>query len=452
MNPFVKIKQWVKDPNRFLNGLLLKLSPFLPDKFFLSCMVRVRCGYWPNWKNPQTFSEKIQWLKLYNRRPEYTTMVDKYAVKKYVADTIGEEYVIPTLGIWDKPEDIEWERLPNQFVLKTTHGGGNTGVVICKDKSNFDRQKAIEKLNKSLKQDIYRTLREWPYKNVPRRILAEQYIEPRPDTQDLPDYKWFCFSGEPRYCQVITNRSTEETIDFFDADWNHQDFIGLLPSKNSSLKHSDKTPERPTDLEKQVRIAKELSKEYPFSRIDLYSLNNETYFGEITFYPASGFGRFEPNKYNELLGEMLKLPGERLGGVIIRQLRNNQFQINTPDLPDYKFFCFDGEVKALFVGTERSTGDVKFDYFDADFNHLNLVQVHPMSGKELRRPTNFEEMKVIASKLSQGFPHIRVDLYNVNGKILFGELTFFHHGGVTPFHPIEWDYTFGSWIQLPKKK
>ena len=303
MNPFKKIVQWVKDPKRFLNGLLLKLSPLLSDKLFLSCMVRLQCGYWPNWKNPKSFNEKLQWLKLYDRRPEYTTMVDKYAVKDYVAKIIGDKYIIPTLGVWDKPEDIEWDSLPDQFVLKTTHGGGNTGVVICKDKATFDRQKAIVKLNESLKQDIYKVLREWPYKNVPRRILAELFVE------------------------------------------------------------------------------------------------------------SEG-----------------------------------------ADLPDYKFFCFDGEVKALFVGTERGSGDVKFDYFDADFNHLDLVQFHPMSEKQLRKPVCFEEMKQVAAKLSKGIPQVRVDLYDVNGRVYFGELTFFHHGGVTPFHPREWDYTFGSWIKLPNRK
>ena len=298
-----KILQWIKDPRRFFVGLLLKSSPILPDKLFLSCLLRLQCHYWPNWKNPQTFNEKLQWLKLYNRKPEYTMMVDKYAVKDYVAAMIGSEYVIPTLGVWETPEEIEWDHLPKQFVLKTTHGGGNTGVVICKDITIFDKDKAIEKLNNSLKQDIYKSLREWPYKNVHRRILAEQFIDE-----------------------------------------------------------------------------------------------------------------------------------------------------GTGDLPDYKFFCFDGEVKALFIGTERSTGDVKFDYYDAEFNHLDLIQVHPMSSKELLKPSNFEEMKDLARKLSQGLPHVRVDLYNVNGKIYFGELTFFHHGGVIPFHPQTWDYTFGSWIHLPKKR
>ena len=134
-----------------------------------------------NLKNPQTFSEKLQWLKLYNRKPEYTKMVDKYAVKDYVTSIIGSEYVIPTLGVWDRPEDIEWDKLPNQFVLKTTHGGGNEGVVICRDKNTFDRNIAVEKLNKSLKQDIYRELREWPYKDVPKRIIAEQFISPSPE-------------------------------------------------------------------------------------------------------------------------------------------------------------------------------------------------------------------------------------------------------------------------------
>lgn len=442
----LSLKEYLSHPRTTGIVLLEHFCSWLSDKKYVELMFWLKMGYKLNLKNPHTFSEKIQWLKLYNRRPEYTTMVDKYAVKDYVAKIIGGKYVIPTLGVWDKPEEIDWESLPDRFVLKTTHGGGNTGVVICKDKTTFDRQKAIDKLNKSLKQDIYRTLREWPYKNVPRRILAEQYIDPSPNVKDLPDYKWYCFDGEPKFCQVIQNRTTEETIDFFDTDWNHQDFIGLLPSKNSSFKKSDKTPGRPLNLDVQVRIARELSKEYPFSRIDLYSLNDETYFGEITFYPASGFGIFEPSLYNEMLGKMLTLPGEKLGGVIIRQLRENWLQIEELDLPDYKFFCFDGEVKALFVGTERSTGNVKFDYYDDQFNHLDLIQVHPMSGKELTKPDNFEEMKEIASKLSQGIPHVRVDLYNVNGKIYFGELTFYHHGGVTPFHPIEWDYKFGSWI------
>ena len=304
MNPIKKISQWIKDPARFFNGLLLKLSPIMPDKLFISCMVRVHCGYWPNLKSPKTFSEKIQWLKLYNRRPEYTIMVDKYAVKDYVAKIIGSEHVIPTLGAWNRPEDIEWDKLPSRFVLKTTHGGGNTGVIICRDKASFDRLKAVRDLNKSLKQDLYKTLREWPYRNVPRRIIAEEYIEPGPNVKDLPDYKWYCFNGEPKYCQVIQNRSTKETIDFFDTEWNHQAFTGLNPSAGPS----EVTPERPANLELQIKIALELSKNIPFSRVDLYEAGDNTFFGEMTFYPKSGFGAFKPKEYNELLGNMIELP------------------------------------------------------------------------------------------------------------------------------------------------
>lgn len=299
----IPAKEYFRRPQIMAVSMLQHFGGWMPDKLYVRCMYRLKMGKRLNLKSPQTFSEKIQWLKLYNRRPEYTKMVDKFAVKEYVAKIIGEKYVIPTLGVWDRPEDIEWNKLPNKFVLKTTHGGGNTGVVICKDKSTFDKDKAVEKLNRSLKQDIFKTLREWPYKNVPRRIIAEQFIE----------------------------------------------------------------------------------------------------------------------------------------------AENN-------DLPDYKFFCFDGEVKALFIGTERGTGNVKFDYYDADFNHLDLIQFHPMSGRQLAKPINFEEMKQVASKLSAGIPHVRVDLYNVNGKIYFGELTFYHHGGITPFHPESWDYKFGEWLKLPKSK
>lgn len=280
---------------------MLHVDGLIPDKWYLQMLYRRVFNKKLDLKNPKGYNEKLFWMKLYDRRPEYTMMVDKFAVKKYVADIIGEEYIIPTLGVWDKPENIEWDKLPNQFVLKCTHDSG--GLVICRNKTKLDIQSAIKKLQKSLKSNYYKAGREWPYKNVPRRIIAEKYME-------------------------------------------------------------DKS-----------------------------------------------------------VGE----------------------------LPDYKFFCFDGEVKALFIGTERGTGDVKFDYYDADFNHLDLIQIHPMSGKCLPKPQHFEKMKKLASKLSKGLPQVRVDFYNVNGDIYFGELTFFHHGGVVPFHPESWDYTFGSWIKLPPK-
>lgn len=294
---------------------LMRYGSWIPDSFYLRMLYRLKMGYWPNLKHPKTFNEKLQWLKLHNRRPEYTTMVDKYAVKEYVSKIIGEKYIIPTLGLWDKPEDIDWEILPSQFVLKTTHGGGSCGVVICRDKSNFDRQDAIDKLNNSLQQDIYRNFREWPYKNVPRRILAEQFIETKPTINDLPDYKWYCFGGEPKFCQVIQNRHTKETIDFFDTEWNHQEFVGLNPVSGPVFAHAALPPVRPANLKKQIEIARILSKDMPFARIDLYTINNCEYFGEITLYPASGIGVFYPEKYSEILGGMLSLPGKKWGDV-----------------------------------------------------------------------------------------------------------------------------------------
>ena len=444
------IKEYIKRPRTTAIVLLSHFGQWLPDKTYLKIMFRLKMGHKLNLRNPKTFSEKIQWLKLYNRRPEYTTMVDKYAVKEYVAQKIGSEYVIPTLGVWDKPEEIDWESLPNQFVLKTTHGGGSEGVVICTDKSCFDKHQAIGKLKVSMKQDVYRYSKEWPYKNVIRRIIAEQYIDPKPNVSELPDYKWYCFNGEPKFCQVIQDRSTKETIDFFDLDWRHQDFLGL----NSDAGPAAERPSRPANLDTQIRIARGLSKDIPFSRIDLYKTGDSTYFGEVTFFPASGFGQFRPEQYNEILGQMLNLPGEKRGGVIISELFDNSLQISAPDLPDYKFFCFDGKVKALFVGTERQKKgtDVKFDFFDAEFKHLPFKQGHENAAMTPHCPKNFELMKQLASKLSEGIPQVRVDFYEVGDKVLFGELTFSHFSGTVAFEPKEWDCKFGEWIELPTKK
>lgn len=278
----------------------------LPDRLYLKIMFRRKMGYSLNLDNPMTYSEKLQWLKLYYRRPEYSRMVDKQAVKEYVSGIIGEKFVIPTLGVWDRPEDIEWGKLPDRFVLKTTHGGGNSGVVICRNKNDFDKKKAIEKLNNSLNADIFKIWREWPYKNVQHRVIAEQYIE-----------------------------STA----------------------------------------------------------------------------------------------------------------------NPNDLPDYKFFCFNGDVKGLFVATERQNPneEVKFDFFDADFCHLPFRQGHDHARCTPVKPNNFELMKDIAGKLSKDIPHVRVDLYDLGDKVLFGELTFFHFSGMMPFEPKDWDYKFGEWLKLPSK-
>ena len=292
---------------KLIIGILEKIElakrHFVDPEKYIPHMFEVRMGRLPDLVNPQTYNEKLCWMKLYYHNPLFTRLVDKYEVKNYVAEKIGKQYIIPTLAVWDRVADIEWDKLPNQFVLKCTHDSG--GLVICRDKSKLDVSAAKKKLSSSLKKNYYFYGFEWPYRDVKPRIIAETYME---DTK-------------------------------------------------------------------------------------------------------------------------------------------------TQELRDYKFFCFDGEVKALFIASERQKvgEDVKFDFFDADFNHLPFRQGHENAPVIPEKPECFDEMKRLAAVLSEGLPHARVDFYEVDGRIYFGEITFFHHGGWTKFDPEEWDYTFGNWIKLPKK-
>lgn len=288
-----------------IEGYFIKHSvDILSDEAYLKWYFRWRTGYKLNLKDPQTFNEKLQWLKLYYKRPEYTQMVDKVAAKDYVANIVGDKYIIPTLGIWNNVEEIDWDGLPNQFVIKASHDSG--GVVVCKDKSKLDIVAAKTKLIGAGKKDYTKYNKEYAYKDVPHRFIAEKYME-----------------------------------------------------------------------------------------------------------DESGY-----------------------------------------ELKDYKIFCFDGEPKFLFVATDRQKPgeDVKFDFFDLEWNHIPVKNGHENSKFSIPQPMNFNEMLEVARKLSKGIPHVRVDLYNCNGNIYFGELTFFHFCGMTPFEPKEWDYKFGEYLQLPMTK
>lgn len=302
-NRLVKIIKRIVFQKSYIKIKILDvISPLLSDKKYLELKFPLCTGYKLNFDNPETYNEKLQWLKLHNRKPEYVMMVDKYDVKQYIASIIGNQYVIPTFAVYDKVDEIDLKNLPSQFVLKCTHDSG--GIVICKDKSEFDSNLAFKKLRKGLKRNYYVLNREWPYKKVKPRIIAEQYMEDE-----------------------------------------------------------------------------------------------------------------------------------------------------TGELRDYKFFCFDGEVKALFIASDRSKQDeeTKFDFFDADFNHLPIINGHPNADIIPQKPVGYEEMKILASKLSKGIPHVRIDFYDIKGRIYFGEITFFHWSGMKPFEPIEWDYIFGKWIKLPKQ-
>lgn len=274
-----------------------KLFRWLDDEDYLKFSYKITMGKKLNLSDPRTFSEKLQWLKLNNRENLYTTIVDKYAVKQYIANQIGTEYIIPTLGVWDSFEEIEFDKLPNQFVLKCTHDSG--GLVVCKDKTTLNVEWARKKINRSLENDFYLVGREWPYKNVPHRIIAEQYM-----ADDLRDYKLFCFNGVPRMTLVCSERFTKDGLkeDFYDEAWNHLDV--QRPNHGNAILPI----ERPKQYELMKELAAKLSEKMPFARIDFYEINEKVYFGEITFYPASGFEGFKPEEWDLKLGEWIKLP------------------------------------------------------------------------------------------------------------------------------------------------
>lgn len=299
MNPkFIKA---LKNPYYACELILNQFARFIDDESYVRWKYYLNFHKKLNLNNPKTYNEKLQWLKINDKHEEYTMMVDKWEAKKYVASIIGEDHLIPTIGVYDSFDEIVFDELPNQFVMKCTHNSG--GIFICKDKYSFDKNRAKCQINKWLKKNPYWKNREYPYKNVKPRIIIEQYME-----------------------------------------------------------------------------------------------------------DESGY-----------------------------------------ELKDYKFFSFNGKVKCLFVASDRGRKgeETKFDFLDLDWNLLPFTNGHPNSKKEIIKPDNFDGMIKISEALSKGIPHVRVDLYNINGKIYFGELTFFHWSGLTPFVPEKWDSVFGSWLELP---
>lgn len=270
------------------------------DESFLKKAFKCHMNRELNLEVPRTFNEKLQWLKLYDRKPEYTTMVDKYAVRKYIADTIGGEYLIPLLGVWDNPNDIDFDALPNQFVLKCNHNSG-LGMCICKDKSKLDIEKVKNELRKGLKQDYYLTCREWPYKNVKRRIIAEKYMSDE-GKEELSDYKVLCFNGEPKIIEVHKGRfNGQHTADNYDIFWDKTDI------EQYDLPKTDEVMPKPAFLEEMLQLSKLLSKNLIHVRVDWYFTNDRLYFGELTFFDGSGYNQFCGNA-DEFLGSLIKLP------------------------------------------------------------------------------------------------------------------------------------------------
>ncbi len=291
-----------RNPLKPLVVLVRLLSPLIKnDKTYLRWYYYLNMHKSLNIKTPITYNEKINWLKLYDHNPFYTTLVDKLKAKDYVTKKIGTEHVIKTLGVWKHAEDIDWDKLPNRFVLKTTQGGGNVGVIICRDKCTFNKTKAAAKMNAALKQNLYSSSREWPYKNVEPLIFAEEYMED--EHGELRDYKFFCFNGKCKMLFVATERQTREEpfFNFFDEHYNP------LPLKQGHPVNPI-LPEKPEGFEELIRIAEELSKGLPHVRMDLYIINGKVYFGEYTFYHFGGVVPFEPSSWDLTLGNLIKLP------------------------------------------------------------------------------------------------------------------------------------------------
>ncbi len=272
----------------------------LRDEDYLKMLYRITFNKKLDLTNPVTFNEKIQWLKLNDRKDIYSIMVDKYEVKKYVERIIGEKYIIPTIGVYNSWEEINFDDLPNQFVIKCTHDSG--GLVICTDKNKFDFNSARDKIKKSLKNNFYWASREWPYKNVQPRIIIEKYIEDKND-KELRDYKFFCFNGVYKMMFIASNRQGDGDtyFDFFDRDFNHLPFTNGHPN-------APELPHKPNNYEEMIKLAESLSKDIPQVRIDLYEVDGNIYFGEMTFFHWSGFVPFQPSEWDKIIGDWIELP------------------------------------------------------------------------------------------------------------------------------------------------
>ena len=290
---------FTNNPSDYILKLDEFLMPILPDKLYLKIRFWCIVGYWPNLDNPKTYNEKLQWLKLHDKRPEYTKMVDKVDAKKIVASIIGEKYIIPTIGVWDNIDEIDWTRLPNQFVIKASHDSG--GVVVCRDKSKLDVEKAKRILEGAGKKDFSRFTKEYPYRDVPHRFIAEEYMEDE-SGYELKDYKFFCFNGKPKFIFVATGRQEHDTrFDFYDMEFNHLPVLNGHPN-------ADKWPQKPENYEEMIEVSEKLSKDLLHVRVDLYNINGKIYFGELTFFHWSGLKAFEPREWDYKFGEFLKLP------------------------------------------------------------------------------------------------------------------------------------------------
>ncbi len=285
----------------FREKIMYALS-FLPDKLYLQIFYFSTTGKFINFKNPKGFNEKLQWLKVNDRRPEYTKLVDKLAVREYISDVLGEEYLFPLLGKWESFGDIDFDSLPEKFVLKCNHDSGSTKVIRNKSsltKADYEEMKLF--YTERLKRDFFYAGREYPYKGIKPYIIAEQLmVDDKNSEKAIDDYKFFCFNGEPKVMFVATDRERDCRTDFFDMNFNHLEFYNVHPN-------SDKPITKPERFEEMKEIAAKLSKGMRQVRIDLYELNGKIYFGEFTFFHGGGFRLYQPAHWETELGDWISI-------------------------------------------------------------------------------------------------------------------------------------------------
>lgn len=294
----IKVKS---NPRLLFTYLIIHNSYLFPnDTNYLKLLHKLYTRRPLDLKSPKSFSEKLNWLKLYNRIPEYSIMVDKVKAKEWVSERIGTQYIIPTIGVWERPEDIDFDSLPNRFVLKCNHNSG-TGMFICRDKTHLDKKSVIRGLHKGLHENYYSYYREWPYKDVPRRVLAESFLEDKSGIPYLVDYKFFCFNGEPFMMYISQDHSEHPTTDFFDMDFQRLPIRMKDPNSEGDVK-------KPAQFEEMKRLATILCKGVPHLRVDFYIVNGKVYFGELTFFHNAGFSIIYPEEWDIRIADMIKLP------------------------------------------------------------------------------------------------------------------------------------------------
>ncbi|WP_432694254.1 ATP-grasp fold amidoligase family protein [Priestia aryabhattai] len=297
-----KLLKAIKSPKLIILQILVsRIFRFIPDDMYLRIVYKLRTNKTLNLKKPVTFNEKVQWLKINDRKDEYSILVDKYTVRNYIADRLGEEYLIPLLGVYQNFSEINFGTLPKRFVLKPTHTSGD--VYICKNKDELDFEELEKIIDKWMKKDYFWLHREWPYKNVKPKIICEEYMIDN-YKKDLIDYKFMCFNGEVKCVFVCQDRNSSEglKIDIYNKEWD------LLPFQRPTHPNSNKKVEKPKNYKKMIEFAEMLSKEFYFLRVDFYEINQKIYFGELTFYPGAGFEEFSPEDSNLLLGKWINIP------------------------------------------------------------------------------------------------------------------------------------------------